>query len=54
LGEIAHFIYNAAPRQVEEVAIAGAIGLLSGICGRSYNVSGTGLNQYILLLAKTW
>lgn len=53
LGEIAHFIYNAAPRQVEEVAIAGAIGLLSGICGRSYNVSGTGLNQYILLLAKT-
>lgn len=53
LGEIAQFIYEAAPRQVEEVAIAGAIGLMSGICGRSYNVSGTGLNQYLLLLAKT-
>lgn len=53
LGEIAQFIYDAAPRQVEEVAIAGAIGLLAGICGRAYNISGTGLNQYILLLAKT-
>jgi hypothetical protein len=54
LGEIAQFIYDAAPRQVEEVAIAGAIGLMSGICGKAYNTStGTGLNQYILLLAKT-
>jgi hypothetical protein len=53
MGEIAQFIYEAAPRQVAEVAIAGAIGLMSGICGRSYNVSGTGLNQYVLLLAKT-
>jgi len=27
--------------------------LLSGICGRAYNISGTGLNQYVLLLAMT-
>lgn len=53
MGEIARFIYDAAPRPVPEIAIAGAIGLMAGICGRSYNVSGTGLNQYILLLAKT-
>jgi hypothetical protein len=26
---------------------------MAGICGRAYNVSSTGLNQYILLLAKT-
>jgi len=26
---------------------------MAGICGRAYNVSGTGLNQYILLLANT-
>jgi hypothetical protein len=53
LGEIAQFIYNAAPRPVQEVALAGAIGLMAGICGRSYNVSSTGLNQYVLLMATT-
>ncbi len=53
LGEIAQFIYQAAPRPVPEVALAAAIGLLSGITGRAYNISGTGLNQYVLLLAMT-
>ncbi len=53
LGDIASFIYQAAPRPVPEVALAAAIGLLSGITGRAYNISGTGLNQYVLLLAMT-
>lgn len=53
LGEIADFIYQSAPRPVAEVAVVGAIGLMAGICGRTYNISGTGLNQYILLLAQT-
>ena len=53
LGEIAQFIYTSAPRPVPEIAIAAAIGLMAGICGRAYNVSSTGLNQYVLLLAKT-
>ncbi len=53
LGEIAQFIYQAAPRPVPEVALAAAIGLMAGICGRAYNISGTGLNQYVLLLAMT-
>jgi len=53
LGEIAQFIYAASPRPVPEIALAGAIGLMAGICGRAYNVSDTGLNQYILLLART-
>ena len=53
MGEIAHFIYAASPRPCHEVAIAGAIGLMSGICGRAYNVSGTGVNMYTLLLAQT-
>lgn len=53
LGEIASFIYQAAPRPVPEVALAAAIGLMAGITGRAYNISGTGLNQYVLLLAMT-
>lgn len=53
VGEIANFIYQAAPRPVPEIAIAAAIGLMAGVCGRAYNVSSTGLNQYVLLLAKT-
>lgn len=53
VGEIAQFIYSAAPRPVHEVALAAAIGLMAGITGRAYNVSGTGLNQYVLLIAMT-
>ena len=53
MGEIAQFIYNAAPRPVPEIALVGAIGYMAGIAGRAYNVSGTGLNQYVMLLAPT-
>lgn len=53
MGEIAQFVYQSAPRPVKEIAIAAAIGLMAGVCGRAYNYSGTGLNQYILTLAKT-
>ena len=53
LGEITQFIYAAAPRPVPEIALAAAIGLMAGITGRAYNISGTGLNQYVLLLAMT-
>lgn len=53
LGEIASFIYAAAPRPVAEIALASAIAMMAGICGRAYNIRGTGLNQYVILLAKT-
>lgn len=53
VGEVAQYIMDQAPRPVPEIALAGAVGFLAGIAGRSYNVSGTGLNQYILLLAGT-
>lgn len=53
LGEVAQFLLDAAPRPVPEIALAGAVGFLSGLAGRAYNISGTGLNQYILVLAQT-
>lgn len=53
VGELAQFIYAQAPRPVPEIALAGALGLMAGIVGRAYNVSGTGCNLMILLLAGT-
>lgn len=53
VGDIAQFIYKQAPRPVPEIALAGALSLMAGICGQAYNVSNTGLNQYILVLAGT-
>lgn len=53
IGDIARFIYSASPRPVMDISLMAAIGLMAGICGRAYNISGTGLNQYLLLLART-
>lgn len=53
LGEIADMFFKMSVRPVRDVSLAAAIGFAAGILGRCYNVSGTGLNQYILLLAKT-
>lgn len=53
VGDIANFFLEASPRRVPTIALAGSIGLMSGVCGRAYNVTGTGLNQYVLILAQT-
>jgi hypothetical protein len=53
VGQIAQFIYAQAPLPVPEIALAGAIGLMSGIVGKAYNISNTGCNQYTLLISPT-
>ncbi len=53
VGDVADYIYAAAVRPVPEIALAGAIALVAGVVGRSYNISSTGLNQYIICLAPT-
>ena len=53
IGDIARYAFAAAIRPVPEIALAGAIATMAGIVGRQYNISATGLNLYILLLAKT-
>lgn len=51
--ELARFIYAQSPRPVKAISTMTALALMSGICGRSYNISGTGLNNYFVLLAPT-
>lgn len=53
VGEVAQFIKDSAVRPVAEVGLAASLAFCAGLWGRSHNVSGTGLNQYIILLAGT-
>lgn len=53
LGDITEYIYSNAVNPVTEVAISAAIAYVAGIVGRTYNISRTGLNQYVILLART-
>ncbi|WP_417502328.1 DUF3987 domain-containing protein [Marinobacter sp.] len=55
VGEIARFIHGQAIRPVPEVAIAGALGLMAGVCGKAYAtpVNPTGLNLFVILVARS-
>lgn len=53
IGEIAEYIYSSAQRPIKKVALAAALAFFSGVVGRSYNYSNTGLNQYLVVCADT-
>lgn len=53
VGEIAQYIYQQSPYPSKEIATAAALTFAAGVVGRQYNISGTGLNLYLFLLARS-
>lgn len=52
-GAIAGFIYQSANRPIKEVAIVSALGFLAGVCGKSFCIPHSGLNLYVILIARS-
>jgi len=52
-GKLCDDVYNMAPYKYKEVAFVTSTGILAGIVGRKFNVSGSGLNVYMTLIADT-
>lgn len=52
-GAIANFIYGSSTRPIKAVSIVAALGFIAGICGRTWLIPQSGLNIYLILVAKS-
>lgn len=53
VGDVARYVLGASIRPAHDVALVTAVAVIAGIVARNFNISNSGLNMYILLLAKT-
>ena len=53
VGMLADDFFKQLKMPVLEIATVAALGAVTGLVSRTYNIYGTGLNQYIFLLAET-
>lgn len=53
MGQIAQFIFKNSVRPAKEVAIVSAIGMMAGLCGKAWHIPQSGLNMYVVLIAKS-
>lgn len=52
-GQVSDYIQAASIRPVREGSNIAALSLMAGLCGKAYNINGTGLNLYFLFLAES-
>ena len=53
MGELCREIHEMAHHPNQELAIMAGFTLVAGVCGRTFNVNGSGLNLYIACLGRT-
>lgn len=53
LSMMRQYIYASSPRPVYEISLVASLALMAGMCGRQFNVSAQGLNNYFMLISDT-